>query len=342
MPVQYKDYYKTLGVSKSATTKEIKAAYRKLARQWHPDVNPTKKKEAEEKFKEIAEAYEVLSDAEKRKTYDTLGNDWQQRARDFQGAQDFRSGGFQYQTPPGGVQFDFGDLGNGGGFSEFFQTFFGNMGRGATGSTTRTRRGTRGSDIESEIELSLHDAYAGGKRTLNLQTHVICPRCQGTGNDHGKLCPDCHGNGFIPQNKTLEVSIPPGVRDGQRIRLAGQGEPGTGGGHSGDLYLIVHIAPDPTLTRKGDDLYVEQPASIYTLVLGGEVTVPTMTGQITVKVPAHSQNGRKLRIAGKGMPRLRGGGHGDLYVTLVAQVPKQLSDEERELFRKLAELSEKK
>jgi len=307
MPVQYKDYYKTLGVGKSASAKEIKAAYRKLARQWHPDVNPTRKKDAEEKFKEISEAYEVLSDAEKRKTYDTLGNDWQQRARDFQG-----QGGFQYQTPPGGVQFDFGDAGDGS-FSEFFQTFFGNIGRSATGPASRGRRSSRGSDLEGAIELSLRDAYAGGKHPLKLT-----------------------------KSKTLEVTIPAGVRDGQRIRLAGQGEAGLGGGPSGDLYLVVHIAPDPKFARTGDDLHVDQPTSVYILVLGGEVTVPTMTGQITLKVPAHSQNGRKLRVAGKGMPKLRGGGHGDLYVTLVAQVPTQLSDEERELFRKLAELAKKR
>src|SRR5579864_3139442 len=161
MPVQYKDYYKTLGVSKSASTKEIKAAYRKLARQWHPDVNPTKKKEAEEKFKEISEAYEVLSDPEKRKTYDSLGSDWQQRARDFQG-------GVRYGAPPGdgGVQFDFGDLGEGG-FSEFFQSIFGGMGRQGGGFTARARR-SRGADLESEIELTLRDAYSGGKRHLSL------------------------------------------------------------------------------------------------------------------------------------------------------------------------------
>ncbi|HEV2038394.1 MAG TPA: DnaJ C-terminal domain-containing protein [Candidatus Eremiobacteraceae bacterium] len=335
MPVQYKDYYKTLGVSKSASTKEVKAAYRKLARQWHPDVNPTKKKEAEEKFKEIAEAYEVLSDPEKRKTYDSLGNDWQQRARDFQGRD------FQYQTSPGGVQFDFGDLGNGG-FSDFFQTFFSNMGRGTAGTATRSRRGTRGADAESEIELSLRDAYTGSKRTLSLQTHTTCPRCHGTGNENGKLCHECHGNGFVASTKTLEVTIPPGVRDGQRIRLAGQGEPGLSGGSNGDLYLVVRIKPDPTFTRKGDDLYLDQPVSVYTLVLGGEVNEPTLTGRISVKVPPNSQNGRTLRIPGKGMPRLRGGGYGDLYVKLVAQVPTQLSDDERELFRKLAELAEKK
>ena len=336
MPVSYKDYYKTLGVAKSAAAKEIKAAYRKLARQWHPDVNPTKKKEAEEKFKEISEAYEVLSDPEKRKTYDTLGSDWQQRARDFQDARTY-----QYQSAPSGsAQFDFGDLGDGG-FSEFFQTFFGNIGRSATTQAGRGRRASRGSDIESTIELSLRDAYAGGKRTLNMQTHVPCPRCHGTGNDHGKLCSECHGNGVIATTKSLEVTIPAGVRDGQRIRLAGQGEPGLGGGAKGDLYLVVHIAPDATFTRKGDDLSIEQPVSVNTLVLGGEVTVPTVTGRIELKVPAHSQNGRKLRVPGKGMPKLRGGGNGDLYVTLVAKLPTQLSDKERDLWRQLAELAEK-
>lgn len=303
MPVQYKDYYKTLGVAKNASTKEIKSAYRKLARQWHPDVNPTRKKEAEEKFKEISEAYEVLSDAAKRKTYDSLGSDWQQRARDFQG-------GVRYSTPPGdgGVQFDFGDLGEGG-FSEFFQSIFGGMGRPGGGFTPRTRRG-RGADVESEIELALRDAYTGGKRHLQLST-----------------------------GKSLEVTIPPGVRDGQRIRLAGQGEPGSGGGANGDLYLIVRIAQDPIFKRDGDDLSIEHPTTVYTLVLGGEITVPTVTGKIKVKVPAASQNGRKLRIPGKGMPRLRGGGHGDLYVTLVARVPTTLSDRERELFRELADLN---
>lgn len=306
MPVQYKDYYKTLGVAKSASTKDIKAAYRKLARQWHPDVNPTRKKEAEEKFKEISEAYEVLSDAQKRKTYDTLGNDWQQRARDFQG------GGVRYGAPQGdgGVTFDMGDLGEGG-FSEFFNSIFGGMGGRTTGGfTTRGRRvARRGADIESEIELPLADAYAGGRRMLSL-----------------------------PNGKSLEVKIPAGVRDGQRIRLAGQGEPGAGGGPAGDLYLVVRIAPDPAFRREGDDLYVEQKVAVYTLVLGGEITVPTMTGQIKVKVPAGSQNGRKLRIPGKGMPKLRGGGYGDLYVTLIAQLPTSLTDRERELFEQLAKL----
>jgi curved DNA-binding protein len=302
MPVQYKDYYKTLGVSKNASLKEIKAAYRKLARHWHPDVNPTKRKEAEEKFKDISEAYEVLSDPEKRKTYDTLGSDWQQRARDFQG-------GVRYGTPgDGGVQFDFGDIGEGG-FSEFFQSIFGGMGRGSPFGAPARRAARRGADVEGEIEISLREAYVGGKRSITLS------------------------NG-----KSLEVTIPAGVRDGQRIRLSGQGGAGERGGQSGDLYLLVHVLPDPVFTRRADDLITEHRTSIYTLVLGGEITVPTMTGRIKIKVPAGSQSGRKLRIPGKGMPKLRGGGYGDLYVTLVAEVPTSLSEREKELFQQLAAL----
>lgn len=332
MPVQYKDYYKTLGVPKTANAKEIKSAYRKLAREWHPDVNPTRKKQAEEKFKDISEAYEVLGDAEKRKTYDTLGADWQQRAR---AAQDSR----QYagpNGPSGGVHFDFDDLGDSG-FSEFFQTFFGGLGRSASGGGRRPR-GMRGADVESELPLSLREAYAGGVRSISLQTETVCPRCHGTGTVENKLCHQCRGAGTIPTVKTLDVTIPVGVRDGQRIRLAGQGGPGVGGAPSGDLYLIIRIGVDPAFERRGDDLHVEQPVSVYTLVLGGEVTVPTMTGRIDVKVPSASQNGRILRIPAKGMPK-QGGGQGDLYVRLSAQVPTMLTERERELFKELAELA---
>ena len=333
MPLQYKDYYETLGVPKSATTKEIKSAYRKLARKWHPDVNPTKKKEAEEKFKEISEANEVLSDPEKRKRYDSLGADWQQQAQNFGGGRAYRPG------PDGGIHFDFDDLGEGG-FSDFFQTFFSDFtrGRGAAGARG-ARRGMRGNDVEYGIELGLRDAYAGGTRQLTLETQSRCPRCGGTGTIDNKLCHECRGTGTVPVRKTLDVTIPHGVRNGQRIRLAGQGGPGVGGGTNGDLYLEVHIAPDPIFERRGDDLYEDHPVSIYTLVLGGETTVPTMTGKIDMKVPQNSPNGRVLRVPGKGMPKLRGGGHGDLYVKIVAQVPAHLSEKERELWNQLADLA---
>jgi DnaJ-class molecular chaperone len=331
MPVQYKDYYKILGVPKTANAKEIKSAYRKLAREWHPDVNPTRKKQAEEKFKDISEAYEVLGNAEKRKTYDTLGSDWQQQARS-------RPQGGQYTTGtngPGGVHFNFDDLGDSG-FSEFFQTFFGGLGRSESPGSGRRSRGMRGADVEYELPLSLREAYSGGTHSISLQTEIACPRCHGTGTENGKLCHECRGAGAIPTQKTLDVTIPAGVRDGQRIRLAGQGGPGMGGSPNGDLYLIARIGADPTFERRGDDLYVDQPVSIYTLVLGGEVTVPTMTGRIDVKVPVGSQNGRVLRVPGKGMPK-SGGGSGDLYVRLIAQVPTMLTDRERELFKELAE-----
>ena len=331
MPVQYKDYYKILGVPKTANAKEIKSAYRKLAREWHPDVNPTRKKQAEEKFKDISEAYEVLGDAEKRKTYDTLGSDWQQRARSAPGAQYARTG----NGPSGGFHVDFDDLGDSG-FSEFFQTFFGGLGRSGTSAAgARRTRGMRGANAEYDLPLSLREAYSGGTRSLSLQSEAACPRCHGTGEENGKLCHQCHGTGTVVTQKTLDVTIPAGVRDGQRIRLAGQGGPGMGGAPNGDLYLIARVGGDDTFDRRGDDLYVEQPVSIYTLVLGGEVTVPTMTGRIDVKVPAGSQNGRVLRIPGKGMPK--SGGFGDLYVRLSAQVPTMLTERERELFKELAE-----
>jgi DnaJ-class molecular chaperone len=333
MAVQYKDYYKILGVPKTATAKEIKAAYRKLAREWHPDVNPTRKKQAEEKFKDISEAYEVLGDVEKRKTYDALGSDWQQRAAAGPRYQ-YRGGGPGGAGAPGGIHVDFEDFEDSG-FSDFFQTFFGGLGRSG-GRTGRTTRGMRGSDVEFELPMTLREAYAGGRRTIQFQSEAPCSRCGGTGTDKGKLCHQCRGAGTVPVQKTLDVTIPAGVRDGQRIRLAGQGGPGMGGGASGDAYLIARIAKDEGFERRGDDLAVSQPVSVYTLVLGGDVTVPTMTGSIDLRIPGGSQNGRVLRVAGKGMPKA-GGGFGDLYVKLVAQVPTKLTERERALFSELAE-----
>jgi molecular chaperone DnaJ len=172
-----------------------------------------------------------------------------------------------------------------------------------------------------------------------VQTQARCPRCGGTGTVNGKLCHECRGTGTIDVTKTLDVTIPRGVRDGQRIRLAGQGGLGFCGGPNGDLYLVVHLAHDPIFERRGDDLSEEHPVSVYTLVLGGETTVPTMTGKIDMRIPPQSQNGRVLRVPGKGMPKLRGGGDGDLYVKVVAELPTQPTDEERELWQRLAEMA---
>lgn len=323
--MKYKDYYETLGVTKSATEKDIKSAYRKLARKWHPDANPDKPKEAEEKFKEISEAYEVLGDAEKRKKYDMLGADWQQAARQAEQQQRYRT---QYDTEG----FDFSDFSGTSGFSDFFDLFFSGVGRRASAPTTVARRGQ---DVETTLDLTLREAFSGGKKQISLQVEDTCPRCHGTGTERGKLCSQCHGTGRVVVVKKFDVNIPRGVAEGQRIRLAGQGGSGS---PNGDLYLVVHVLDDPTYQRKGNDLYVDLPVSLYDLVLGSEVTVPTMTGPVTMKIPEGTQNNRLLRLTGKGMPNVKGNGAGDQYVRLVGQLPQQLSEKERELFKELARL----
>jgi DnaJ-class molecular chaperone len=329
--MNYKDYYAVLGVAKNAQEKDIKSAYRKLARKWHPDANPNNQKEAEEKFKEISEAYEVLGDPEKRKKYDVLGPNWQQAAQ--QAEQQRR-----YRTNVDGQEFEF-DLGSAGGpsgFSDFFDVFFSGIGRRQTGQGTRFAR--RGQDLETTIDLGLRDVYDGGTKAVSLQIEDVCPRCQGTGTLGGRLCPECHGTGRILVNKKFEVTIPKGIGNGQRIRLAEQGGAGQNGGPNGDLYLVVKLLDDPTYKRKGDDLYVDLPVSIYDLVLGGEVKVPTLNGQVAMTIPAGTQNNRLLRLGGRGMPKVRGKGAGDQYVRLIGQLPQNLSDKETELFEELATL----
>jgi len=307
MPVEYKDYYKTLGVSKSASTEEIKKAYRKLARQHHPDIN--KKPEAEKRFKEINEANEVLSDPEKRKRYDTVGPDWE---RFRQGGQ--QPGGFQwvYTGQPGADPFN----GDAGGFSDFFRTLFGEgqadfdtgplFGRPGT----RRRRSVAGADVESEVEITLAEAYKGTERSVEMRL------------------PDGTA-------RRLSVKIPAGVRDGQRIRLAGQGAPGAAGGPSGDLFLRVRVRPHPVFQRDGDDLRMDLPVALHEALLGAEVTVPTLKGRVSLRIPPETQNGRTIRLAGQGMPRATGG-HGDLYVTVKVVLPTKLTDKERELVKELA------
>jgi DnaJ-class molecular chaperone len=334
MPVTYKDYYAMLGVQKTASEKEIKAAYRKLARKWHPDANPDDAKAAEEKFKEIQEAYEVLGDPEKRKKYDALGSDWE-RASD-QAEQQQR-----YRTGRSATTFDFGDLGdlNGdlgaSGFSDFFETFFSGVGRHETDYTDVPRRGK---DLEGSIELGLRDAYTGGTKSVTLQVDDLCDVCGGTGLKTRRVCKKCHGTGRVLKTKTLEVRIPVGVRDGSRIRLLGQGGSGIHGGPPGDLYLTVKLQDDDTFERDGDDLFVELPVGIYTLILGGQVRVPTLTGEVHMTIPPETQNEQLMRLAGKGMPHARGGGFGDEYVRLISRLPQHLSERERELVRELAAL----
>ncbi|HET9392175.1 MAG TPA: DnaJ C-terminal domain-containing protein [Candidatus Rubrimentiphilum sp.] len=331
--MNYKDYYQILGVPKNAAEKDIKSAYRKLAKKWHPDANPSNQKEAEDKFKEIQEAYEVLGDSDKRRKYDVLGSNWQEAAQQAEQQRRYRS------AQNDAFQFDFADFGGQpgagpSGFSDFFDMFFSGVGRRSTAQSTGFSQ--RGQDLETSIELSLRDVYDGGKKSISLQLEDVCPRCRGTGTVSGALCPQCHGTGRLLTTKKFEVTIPRGIGEGQRIRLAGQGGAGIGGGSNGDLFLVVKIKDDPTYKRKGDDLYVDLPVSIYDLALGGEVKVPTMAGQVAMTIPAGTQSNRLLRLGGKGMPKVRDGGAGDQYVRLVGQLPANLSDKEKKLFKELA------
>lgn len=322
--MEFRDYYQILGVDRKASDKEIRAAYRRLARQYHPDVNPGNK-EAEERFKAINEAYEVLSDPEKRKRYDELGARWKeyetwQRAQQAAGAQGqpFDWSRFGFGETPGGFRYerrtmteeDLQDLfGAGSPFSEFFQTFFGGAPR------REARRPRRGADIEHPIEVSLAEAQRGTTRRLELQ---------------------------LPsgQVRRLDVRIPPGVRDGSRVRVAGQGLPGLEGAPAGDLYLVVSVLPDPRFERRGDDLHTKIFAPLTTFVLGGEVKVPTPDGrELALRLPSGTRDGQVFRLRGQGMPRLENPTqHGDLMVEVHVQLPTQLTARQRELFSELARL----
>ncbi len=333
--MNYKDYYQLLGVPKGASEKDVKSAYRKLARKWHPDANPNDPKGAEEKFKEITEAYEVLGDPDKRKKYDALGADWQRVSQQAEAQRRYRSSQgnetFYEGAQPGSA------FGGATGFSDFFDQFFSGVGRRQTTSNFARR----GGDLETTIDLTLAEAYNGGTKSVPLEIEDACPLCGGSGVANNGICPQCHGTGRFIQSKRFEVTIPKGVREGQRIRLAGQGSAGSGGGPNGDLYLVVNFAGnDGGYERRGDDLYLDLPVSIYSLVLGGEVRVPTMNGEVTMTIPPETQNNKRMRLTGKGMPRPKGAGSGDLYVRLVGMLPTKLSDKERKLFRDLAKLSE--
>ena len=338
--MDYKDYYKILGVSKTASADDIKKAFRKLARKYHPDVNPGDKK-AEEKFKEMNEAYEVLSDSDKRRKYDTLGPNWEQFSPTFGGATR-RPSGFGGRTSSSNYNFD--AAGGGAGFSDFFEALFGRAGAGTPPTGTGNMRGGReemrkrtGDNIDQPVEVTLQEAYVGGTRTFNIQSTEICPVCKGTGDMAGKPCANCSGQGMIPRSKRIQVKINAGVDNGSKIRVAGEGQPGIGGGPRGDLFLVISVKPDPLFERKGDDLYVDIDVELVKMMLGGEVPVPTPDGRkLILNIPAGTQNRRMFRLAGKGMPHVREAGSGNLFARLYALLPTNLSDEEKALFENLA------
>jgi DnaJ-class molecular chaperone len=326
--MDYKDYYKVLGVSKSANADEIKKAFRKLARKYHPDVNPGDKK-AEEKFKEINEAYEVLSDPDKRNKYDTLGPNWQDQFG-FQPGAGRRT--YSYRGSPA-------DYDASGSFSDFFETLFGRSSTGGTraGSTRADYRRRAGDNIEQPVEVTLHEAYAGATRTFNIQSTEVCPVCRGTGEVGGKACTNCGAQGMIARNKRIQVKIPAGVDNGSKIRVAGEGQPGIGGGPRGDLFLVISVKPDSQFERKGDDLYVDIDVDLVNAMLGGAVPVPVPDGRrLMLTIPPETQNGRMFRLAAKGMPRLRGEGSGNLFARVKVVLPMGLTSKERELFEQLA------
>jgi DnaJ-class molecular chaperone len=327
--MDYKDYYKILGVARGASTEEIKKAFRKLARKYHPDVNPGDKK-AELKFKEINEAYEVLSDPAKRQKYDTLGPNWQEQFGPFAGT---GRRTYTYSNGRGtGTPFEFNTNSD---FSDFFEALFGRSTPGSRQGTSMRRRA--GDNIEQPVEVSLQEAYMGGTRSYNIQSTEVCPTCQGTGETASKPCSTCGGQGTVPRTKRIQVKIPPGVDNGSRIRIAGEGQPGIGGGPRGDLLLVISVKPDNAFERKGDDLYTDVNVELVTAMLGGQVAVPTPDDRrLLLTIPPETQNGRVFRLAGKGMPRLRGEGSGNLYARVKVVLPMHLSSAERALFEELA------
>lgn len=312
--MEYKDYYKTLGISKTASPEEIKKAYRKLAVKYHPDKNEGNK-EAEEKFKEVGEAYEVLKDPEKRKKYDQLGANWKQ----YENAGP-QGGGFNYSdfagaNQGGGRKFYYeGDLGDafgktGSGFSDFFKSFFGESG-GRQSGFSRSKQAYPGNDLQAEMEITLAEAFSGTARILDVD------------------------------GEKLRIKTKPGAYSGQEMRIKGKGGQGLNGGERGDIYVKIEVLPDPNYSVEGNDLTLKTDIDLYTAVLGGKIEVNTLSGKLNVPVPAGSQNGSKLRLRGKGMPVYgKPGEAGDLYVQLNVVIPRNLQPEEIEHFKKLKELS---
>lgn len=337
-----KSYYDTLGVKRDASEKEIRSAYRKLARKHHPDVNPGDKT-AEAKFKEINAAHDVISDPEKRRKYDKYGDRWemadqieeQQKHAGASAADWFRtapgartagsgagaaggrsSGGFRMPD----IDADFGDI-------------LGNVFRGRKPAGPR-----RGENLEHPLEITLEEAAKGAARTLTISLGEQCVGCNGTGLAGDAICAVCEGAGVQSKPRRIEVKTPAGVKTSSRVRIAGEGQPGANGGPKGDLYLTITVAPHERFERKADDLYEEVTVPLYDALLGGEVHVPTLTGRVALKVAPGTQNGKQIRLSGKGMPHLGAAGNGDLYAKVKVVLPLNLNPREQALFEELRSL----
>lgn len=328
-----KDYYKILGITKKADEKEIKSAYRKLARKYHPDVNPDNL-EAEKKFKEITEAYDVLRDAEKRKMYDQFGENWEQASR---AGADYS----QYSQGGGDPFSGYRTSGHAGGFEDIFEQLF----KGQSARVSAPRPQIPPQDVEQSIVITLEELDKGTKRKLTYQVHDVCSQCHGAGHvATSKMgfaqCPQCRGSGTVVNTRKVEVSIPAGMPEGKKLRIPGGGAKGSNG-KAGDLYLLVQSSPHSLFKRVGEDLAIELPVDYLTAILGGELSVPTLTRKGSMKVPAGTQSGSKFRLKGKGISKSKSE-KGDLIVTLVVSVPKKISTQEEKLLQELKNLREAK
>jgi DnaJ-class molecular chaperone len=329
--MKFQDYYAALGVPRTASPDEIKKAYRKLAMKWHPDrARAEEKKEAEAKFKEINEAYEVLSDPEKRSKYDRFGEPWQ-HGQDFTPPPGADGGGRRMSAE------EFESIFGGSGFSDFFRSIFGEDVRTRFGGETRGRRRgrARGADVEAELHVEVGDALQGGRRSFEVGGTSACPTCEGAGMIGERVCPTCTGRGQTERGRHVELALPPDVRDGKRLRLRGLGEPGEGGGEAGDLYLVIRLDSDRVYRVRGNDVEADVPLAPWEALKGAKVDVRTMDGVATVTIPPGMQSGKRLRLRGKGLPDGHGG-RGDFYVVVRYALPEELTDRQRELLDELA------
>jgi len=325
-----KDYYEILGVSKNATDKEIRSAYKRLARKYHPDVNPGNK-EMEAKFKEISEAYAVLSDKEKRAQYDRFGH------QAFQG---FDPTGGQWQNVKfEDLGFDFGGFNFSGSFGDLFSEILGTKSKRKWDFRARSQEPVRGRDINYPMDLSFMDAVKGVSATISLQKSAPCEACNGTGSKENMVCPSCYGRGTYLKTEKISVKIPGGVDTGSKVRIPGKGEYGRNGGPPGDLYILTRVQPHRYFKRKGNNIYLNVPITLDEAILGAKIDVPTLDGRATVTIKPGTQNGQMLRLKGKGVPRLKDGTVGDLYIVIEVVLPKRVNSTSKELIAEFSKLN---